>query len=37
MNRLEGADQAMASAIVTQSQLVADIKRAPDLAADAGP
>ena len=35
MNRLEGADQAMAAAIVTQSQLVADITRAPDLAADA--
>jgi mono/diheme cytochrome c family protein len=35
MNRLDGADQAMASAIVTQSQLVADITRAPDLAADA--
>jgi mono/diheme cytochrome c family protein len=35
MTRLEGADQAMASAIVTQSQLVADITRAPDLAADA--
>jgi mono/diheme cytochrome c family protein len=35
MNRLDGADQAMASAIVTQSQLVADITRAPGLAADA--
>ncbi|MEX0667404.1 MAG: c-type cytochrome [Acidimicrobiia bacterium] len=35
MNRLAGADQAMAAAIVTQSQLVADISRAPDLAADA--
>ena len=35
MNRLDGADQAMAAAIVTQSQLVADITRAPDLAADA--
>ena len=35
MNRLEGADQAMASAIVTQSQLVADITRAPGLAANA--
>ena len=35
MNRLAGADQAMAAAIVTQSQLVADIERAPDLAADA--
>lgn len=35
MNRLEGAEQAMASAIVTQSQLVADITRAPSLAADA--
>ena len=36
MNRLAGADQAMASVIVTQSQLVADINRAPDLAAEAG-
>jgi mono/diheme cytochrome c family protein len=35
MNRLEGADQAMTSAIITQSQLVADIMRAPDLADDA--
>lgn len=35
MNRLDGADQAMASAIITQSQLVADITRAPDLAAEA--
>jgi mono/diheme cytochrome c family protein len=35
MNRLDGADQAMASAIITQSQLVADITRAPGLAADA--
>ncbi|HKY47672.1 MAG TPA: c-type cytochrome [Acidimicrobiia bacterium] len=35
MNRLEGADQAMAAAILTQSQLVADITRAPDLAGDA--
>ena len=35
MNRLEGADQAMASAIITQRQLVADIGRAPDLAATA--
>jgi mono/diheme cytochrome c family protein len=35
MNRLQGADQAIAATIVTQSQLVADIKRAPDLAADA--
>jgi mono/diheme cytochrome c family protein len=35
MNRLAGADQAMAAAIVTQSQLVADIERAPDLAANA--
>jgi len=35
MTRLEGADQAMASAIVTQSQLVADIERADDLAAPA--
>ena len=32
MNRLAGADQAMASVIITQSQLVADIRRAPDLA-----
>jgi mono/diheme cytochrome c family protein len=32
MTRLDGADQAMASAIITQSQLVADINRAPDLA-----
>ena len=32
MTRLDGADQAMASAITTQSQLVADINRAPDLA-----
>ncbi len=35
MNRLEGVDQAMTSAITTQAQLVADIKRAPDLAPDA--
>lgn len=36
MNRLAGADQAMASVITTQSQLVADIRRAPDLATEAG-
>ncbi len=35
MNRLDGADQAVSSAIITQSQLVADIRRAPDLADDA--
>ena len=35
MNRLEGVDQAMTSAITTQAQLVADIERAPDLAGDA--
>lgn len=35
MNRLEGADQAMASVITTQSQLVADIRRAPGLADNA--
>ncbi|HUP16721.1 MAG TPA: c-type cytochrome [Acidimicrobiia bacterium] len=35
MNRLDGADQAMASAITTQSQLVADIQRAPGLADNA--
>ncbi len=35
INRLDGADQAMAAAIVTQSQLVADIARAPGLAANA--
>ena len=35
MNRLAGADAAINSAIVTQSQLVADIERAPDLADDA--
>jgi mono/diheme cytochrome c family protein len=35
MNRLAGAEQAMSAAIVTQSQLVADIERAPDLAANA--
>ena len=35
MNRLAGADAAMNAAIVTQSQLVADIERAPDLAEDA--
>jgi mono/diheme cytochrome c family protein len=36
MNRLAGADQAMASVIVTQQQLVADINRAPDMAEEAG-
>ncbi|MGH8927521.1 MAG: c-type cytochrome [Acidimicrobiia bacterium] len=35
MTRLEGADQALAGAITTQAQLVADILRAPSIAADA--